>query len=47
MSKNAKLNMTIELEFYEELKRQAYERHLPVATYARQVLMDGMKNNWR
>lgn len=47
-SKNAKLNMTIEQEFYEELKRQAYHRHLPIATYARQVLMDGVpKNNSR
>lgn len=41
-SKNAKLNMTIEQEFYEELKRQAYHRHLPIATYARQVLMDNV-----
>jgi hypothetical protein len=44
-SKNVKLNMTIEQEFYEELKRQAYQRHLPVATYARQVLMDGVPEN--
>lgn len=45
MSRNAKLNMTIEHEFYEELKRQAYHRHLPVATYARQVLMVGVPKN--
>ena len=44
-SKNAKLNMTIEQEFYEELRKEAYHRHLPVATYARQVLMDGVPKN--
>ncbi len=47
MSKNAKLNITIEMEFFQDLKRQAYKEHLAVATYARKLIMDNMpkKNN--
>jgi hypothetical protein len=44
-SKNAKLNMTIDMEFYEDLKQQAYNEHLPVATYARKLIMDNMPLN--
>ena len=37
--------MTIEQDFYEELKQRAYAEHLPVATYARKLIMDNMPKN--
>ncbi len=44
-SKNAKLNMTLEMEFYEELKRHAFEAHLPLATFTKKFLMDNLPKN--
>jgi len=41
-SRNAKLNLTIEQDFYEDLKQKAYEEHLTVSTYARKLIMDNL-----
>lgn len=46
--KNAKLNLTLDSEFYEFLKLQAFREHLPVATYVKKFLMDSLlKNNFK
>jgi hypothetical protein len=44
-SKNAKLNLTLDLEFYEDLKVRANEEHLPTATFVKKYLMDNLPKN--
>ena len=42
---NAKMNLTLPLDFYEYLKQVALEEHLPISTFVKKYLLDNMKNN--
>ena len=37
-----KMNLTLDLEFYQFLKQKAREEHLPVSTYVKKFLMDNL-----
>jgi len=44
--KYGKMNLTLELDFYQFLRRKAMEEHLPTSTYVKKYLMDNLlKNN--
>ena len=37
-----KMNLTLDLEFYQFLRQKAREEHLPVSTYVKKYLMDNL-----
>jgi len=37
-----KMNLTLDLEFYQFLKQKARQEHLPVSTYVKKYLMDNL-----
>lgn len=37
-----KMNLTLEFDFYQFLRRKAREEHLPVSTYVKKFLMDNL-----
>jgi hypothetical protein len=42
---NKRMNITISIEFYDQLKKQAKKEHLLVSTYAKQLLMKSLPIN--
>jgi len=40
--KYGKMNLTLELEFYQFLRQMAREAHLPVSTFVKKYLMDNL-----
>lgn len=48
IKKNAKMNITLDIEFYEFLKLIAYREHLKPSTFVKKFLMDNLvKDNLR
>jgi len=37
-----KMNLTLDLDFYQFLRQKAREEHLPVSTYVKKYLMDNL-----
>jgi len=40
--KYGKMNLTLDLEFYQFLRQKARQEHLPVSTYVKKYLMDNL-----
>ena len=40
--KYGKMNLTLEMDFYQFLRQKAREEHLPVSTYVKKYLMDNL-----
>jgi len=43
--KYGKMNLTLELEFYQFLRQKAQEEHLPASTFVKKYLMDNLLEN--
>ena len=43
--KYGKMNLTLNLEFYQFLRQKARAEHLPVSTYVKKYLMDNLLEN--
>ncbi len=43
--KYGKMNLTLDLEFYQFLRQKAREAHLPVSTFVKKFLMDNLLEN--
>jgi len=43
--KYGKMNLTLEMDFYQFLRQKAREEHLPVSTYVKKFLMDSLLND--
>jgi hypothetical protein len=40
-----RINLWVDLDFYNEIKKNAEESYLRIGTYARQLIQQAMKNN--
>ena len=40
-----KMNLTLEMDFYQFLRQKAREEHLPVSTFVKKYLMDNLLEN--